>query len=113
MGDLRPPYQKTTLHKPIGPRLWGKNKIINETNLPPTRNGTISKLKSDLTESTIHQIENRDKMADSTYTNMVPYNNSHPWGILFTVMGTVLLDFDADACQSPARAYLLDVTMSG
>ncbi|XP_063930780.1 proton-associated sugar transporter A [Zophobas morio] len=41
-----------------------------------------------------------------------PYNNSHPWGILFTVLGTVLLDFDADACQSPARAYLLDVTIS-
>jgi solute carrier family 45, member 1/2/4 len=35
---------------------------------------------------------------------------SHPWGVLFTVLGTVLLDFDADACQSPSRAYLLDVT---
>ncbi|XP_075232164.1 loss of visual transmission isoform X2 [Lycorma delicatula] len=35
----------------------------------------------------------------------------HPWGIFFTVLGTVLLDFDADACQSPARAYLLDVTV--
>ncbi|CAH2265513.1 proton-associated sugar transporter A [Pararge aegeria] len=38
-------------------------------------------------------------------------NNHHPWGVLFTVLGTVLLDFDADACQSPARAYLLDVTV--
>ncbi len=37
----------------------------------------------------------------------------HPWGILFTILGTVLLDFDADACQSPARAYLLDVTIPG
>ena len=27
--------------------------------------------------------------------------------------GTVLLDFDADACQSPSRAYLLDVTLPG
>ncbi|RZF48840.1 hypothetical protein LSTR_LSTR003220 [Laodelphax striatellus] len=36
----------------------------------------------------------------------------HPWGIFFTVLGTVLLDFDADACQSPARAYLLDVTVT-
>jgi len=35
----------------------------------------------------------------------------HPWGIFFTVLGTVLLDFDADACQSPSRAYLLDVTL--
>lgn len=36
---------------------------------------------------------------------------SHPWGIFFTILGTVLLDFDADACQSPSRAYLLDVTV--
>lgn len=35
----------------------------------------------------------------------------HPWGIFFTIVGTVLLDFDADACQSPSRAYLLDVTV--
>lgn len=39
--------------------------------------------------------------------------NYHPWGVFFTVLGTVLLDFDADACQSPARAYLLDVTVTG
>lgn len=39
--------------------------------------------------------------------------NKHPWGILFTVLGTVLLDFDADACQSPARAYLLDICLAG
>ncbi|XP_032688047.1 proton-associated sugar transporter A [Odontomachus brunneus] len=37
--------------------------------------------------------------------------SSHYWGIFFTILGTVLLDFDADACQSPARAYLLDVTV--
>ena len=29
------------------------------------------------------------------------------------ISGTVLLDFDADACQSPSRAYLLDVTLPG
>ncbi|XP_055324512.1 proton-associated sugar transporter A [Sitodiplosis mosellana] len=40
-------------------------------------------------------------------------NTSHPWGVFFTIIGTVLLDFDADACQSPARAYLLDVTVPG
>jgi hypothetical protein len=37
----------------------------------------------------------------------------HPWSVFFTVLGTVLLDFDADACQSPSRAYLLDVTLPG
>lgn len=38
-------------------------------------------------------------------------STSHPWGVFFTIIGTVLLDFDADACQSPSRAYLLDVTI--
>lgn len=41
-----------------------------------------------------------------------PQQTAHPWGIFFTILGTVLLDFDADACQSPARAYLLDVTIA-
>lgn len=41
----------------------------------------------------------------------VPGNNF--WAIFFTVLGTVLLDFDADACQSPARAYLLDICVPG
>lgn len=39
--------------------------------------------------------------------------STHPWGIFLTVLGTVLLDFDADACQSPSRAYLLDVCVPG
>ena len=38
---------------------------------------------------------------------------AHPWGIFFTIVGTVLLDFDSDACQSPARAFLLDITIPG
>ena len=56
----------------------------------------------------------------STYTDQEDNDKNgqfnheeHPWGIFFTVLGTVLLDFDADACQSPSRAYLLDVTVSG
>lgn len=32
-------------------------------------------------------------------------------GILFTVLGVVLLDCCCDACQSPCRAYLLDVSL--
>ncbi|XP_025423746.1 proton-associated sugar transporter A [Sipha flava] len=39
--------------------------------------------------------------------NSEPGNNF--WALFFTILGTVLLDFDADACQSPARAYLLDI----
>jgi len=51
--------------------------------------------------------------SDEEFTEMLTTeSSSHSWGIFFTILGTVLLDFDADACQSPARAYLLDVTQS-
>lgn len=56
-----------------------------------------------------HRISSNSLDADIPYN----YTNSHPWGVFFTILGTVLLDFDADACQSPARAYLLDVTVPG
>jgi len=47
--------------------------------------------------------------AESDVINSEVDTSTHPWGIFLTVLGTVLLDFDADACQSPSRAYLLDV----
>lgn len=53
------------------------------------------------------------KLAEKEASESVERASSHSWGILFTILGTVLLDFDADACQSPARAYLLDVTIPG
>lgn len=34
----------------------------------------------------------------------------NPMIILVTIVGVVLLDFNCDACQSPARAYLIDVS---
>ena len=38
--------------------------------------------------------------------------SQHPWGIFFTILGTVLLDFDADACQSPSRFDSIKKTIS-
>ncbi|KAH8366979.1 hypothetical protein KR200_007206 [Drosophila serrata] len=52
-----------------------------------------------------------NNMNNFTNNHYTPQKSSHPWGIFFTVLGTVLLDFDADACQSPARAYLLDICL--
>lgn len=50
--------------------------------------------------------------SDEDFSEMLTTtSSSHKWGIFFTILGTVLLDFDADACQSPSRAYLLDVTL--
>uniref|UniRef100_A0A182KAD8 Major facilitator superfamily associated domain-containing protein n=1 Tax=Anopheles christyi TaxID=43041 RepID=A0A182KAD8_9DIPT len=48
---------------------------------------------------------------DVTVPDIPAQRPRHPWGIFFTILGTVLLDFDADACQSPSRAFLLDVTV--
>lgn len=59
------------------------------------------------------------KIRDESYDNELNHGHrqqekaQHPWGIFFTILGTILLDFDADACQSPSRAYLLDVLIPG
>lgn len=56
-------------------------------------------------------LPHRSTATENTNPLTVNTKTSHAWGIFFTILGTVLLDFDADACQSPSRAYLLDVTM--
>uniref|UniRef100_A0A7G3AXE2 Putative proton-associated sugar transporter a n=2 Tax=Lutzomyia longipalpis TaxID=7200 RepID=A0A7G3AXE2_LUTLO len=35
----------------------------------------------------------------------------NPWIIFCTVLGTIVLDFSADNCQTPSRAYLLDMCL--
>jgi len=54
-----------------------------------------------------------NRTEDGNSTLAPDANYPHPWSVFFTVLGTILLDFDADACQSPSRAYLLDVTVPG
>jgi solute carrier family 45 protein 1/2/4 len=73
------------------------NNILNDTS-------TVN-----VTKKLPHRITAID--SDEGFSEMLTSeSSSHAWGILFTILGTVLLDFDADACQSPSRAYLLDVT---
>lgn len=36
--------------------------------------------------------------------------SSRKFATIVTILGVILLDLDCDACQSPSRAYLLDVT---
>ncbi|XP_055615675.1 proton-associated sugar transporter A [Toxorhynchites rutilus septentrionalis] len=69
----------------------------------PYMNGTYVALPHRSTAQV--EIYERDEASNTTPPP------GHPWGIFFTILGTVLLDFDADACQSPSRAYLLDVTL--
>jgi len=80
--------------KQLGDRYPREDMLLEEHT-----NGPGGRLSGLINNSTLTQ--------DDVDTN----HASHPWGIFFTVLGTVLLDFDADACQSPSRAYLLDVTL--
>ena len=55
---------------------------------------------------------------NSNLTN-VQYQTNEPlsgssfyWALFFSVLGTLMLDFSADNCQTPSRAYLLDVCLS-
>lgn len=88
------------------------------------KKGNSKRLADDL-ESILAQMKNSNQEGSSVQENnededyrMEVENEriavtNHPWGLIFTVVGTVLLDFDADACQSPSRAYMLDVTIPG
>ncbi|KAK5649374.1 hypothetical protein RI129_000403 [Pyrocoelia pectoralis] len=74
--------------------------------IPPAQNFTIETVLSHRSSALAY--ERNDTLIEEEDELKLGY---HPWGIFFTILGTVLLDFDADACQSPARAYLLDVTV--
>lgn len=83
--------------KQLGDRYPGEERLEEEMKGPGGRlTGLVAESNSTIIQEELHG-----------------EHASHPWGVFFTVLGTVLLDFDADACQSPSRAYLLDVTLPG
>lgn len=67
--------------------------------------------------------ENVSEVLNSNLTAFLPYEfyrveqevmeheMHYKWAIFVTILGTLLLDFSADTCQTPARAYLLDVCL--
>lgn len=69
----------------------------------------IGKFLGDGGGVTVANLTNDDPANFEYKTVNVPDNNGFFWAILFTVVGTLLLDFNADNTQTPARAYLLDV----
>ncbi|XP_057662980.1 proton-associated sugar transporter A [Diorhabda carinulata] len=98
MGDIKPPnmsYHRISSHR---------TSALKEATISPILPNNSLIYNDDNNESNNMVIDRKNDF-------LIQYNNSHPWGVFFTILGTVLLDFDADACQSPARAYLLDVTV--
>ncbi|CAF1123136.1 unnamed protein product [Adineta steineri] len=55
---------------------------------------------------TTKQLYNSTKIESQRIPNSL---SSYKYGTTLTVLGVLLLDLDCDACQSPSRAYLLDV----
>ncbi|XP_014768744.1 solute carrier family 45 member 4 [Octopus bimaculoides] len=51
--------------------------------------------------------------SNSTVVSIASFPRQHIAyrGIILTIVGVILLDFNCDACQSPSRSYLLDVTL--
>ncbi|KAK7483584.1 hypothetical protein BaRGS_00025137 [Batillaria attramentaria] len=55
--------------------------------------------------------DNREKPGASRSHSVFQLSEEHFRGIILTILGVALLDFNCDACQSPCRAYLLDVSI--
>lgn len=63
-----------------------------------------------------------DPEFDRDSTHLVKYNDEfgeqfaeglkYKWALFITIIGIILLDFNADICQSPARAYILDMSIA-
>lgn len=69
----------------------------------------IGKFLGDVGGVTLANLTNDDPSNFEYRTVNVTEGAGFFWAILFTVLGTLLLDFNADNCQTPSRAYLLDV----
>lgn len=74
--------------------------IIRKINATDTlvlfENGTKAILRSDFSPE---------------WPSAVKLPHKHVIGILLTIMGVAMLDFNCDACQSPCRTYLLDISV--
>lgn len=55
--------------------------------------------------------DNSAKPSEGKSHSIFQLSEEHFRGIILTILGVALLDFNCDACQSPCRAYLLDVTV--
>ncbi|BFZ06432.1 hypothetical protein BsWGS_09471 [Bradybaena similaris] len=68
---------------------------------------------SSLTDGVASSAQNNrtETFFNSTTTTSFSLPTGHMKGIIFTILGVAMLDFNCDACQSPCRAYLLDVTV--
>ncbi|KFB53940.1 hypothetical protein ZHAS_00022186 [Anopheles sinensis] len=76
---------------------------------------TIGHWLGDIGESEVPVINNTvaiDPGTDWILSRSTTKSSVHyRWAIVFTILGTILLDFCADSSQAPSMAYLLDVSL--
>uniref|UniRef100_A0A1A9W8E2 Major facilitator superfamily (MFS) profile domain-containing protein n=1 Tax=Glossina brevipalpis TaxID=37001 RepID=A0A1A9W8E2_9MUSC len=65
-------------------------------------NATSTLMQNNFSAQDISAIALKSSTSSST-------SPSHKFAVALTILGMVLLDFDADTCQTPARTYLLDM----
>ncbi|GFU08344.1 membrane-associated transporter protein [Nephila pilipes] len=87
----------------------------NSAGFESVANRTIFPSETSNTEKIRHKRivvgDTEPEVAEVTKSKNSPTVHVQPWSIVFTVLGTMLLDFCSDACQSPSRTYLLDVSL--
>ena len=91
--------------------------IYHESSFATTSTGLPSDfLSPDDSSPMLESISTESFEGNSTWEATTPWTETveilagHTCAVLFTIFGVVFLDFSCDACQSPSRAYLIDVT---
>ncbi|KAL4229126.1 hypothetical protein ACF0H5_012164 [Mactra antiquata] len=80
-------------------------------------NGTVTEIRKINSTNSLVFYENgtsvilRSNFSPSWPSAVMKLPKRHVIGILLTVLGVAMLDFNCDACQSPCRTYLLDISV--
>ena len=104
--------------KYVDNELISSKNILSTTESTPTNDTLFNPFNRIIEEKNDQQntpsndgVDYSEKYNGVTEEPLQRRNYPHPFSILFTVFGVILLDFSCDACQSPCRAYMLDVTI--
>lgn len=110
-------------YKPVNRRVAYNSKDVsyNYTSDERSSSGDLTALSDNELKNKYqyHTIQNKSSVAPSMVSDNVDessnlsivLSSSRVRGIILTIIGVALLDFSCDACQSPCRAYLLDVSI--
>ncbi|XP_055372316.1 proton-associated sugar transporter A-like isoform X2 [Condylostylus longicornis] len=76
--------------------------VLGDVGINYFSNETESHVNTNLSQFGIAEALTAPQLIDDSSSN-------YKFAVILTILGTILLDFNADTCQTPSRAYLLDV----